>query len=205
MSFRQPSVTISKLIQRIIDGRDIRASVEPLRKNPRQAIALLLPLLDGRKEVRPAEGVDVRDADDNIMQALSILARENVEHVVALLHAELQHDRMQPAFSLAWTLAHLDDRAALGVLVTAVRHRDAYVRWAACTGLRRLQAAETRDILNRAASDRSSMVRLEAVEALEHVGDESSLPALTKRLRDRYPGIQSAAQQAIKAIEQRSA
>ena len=198
-------MTIPKIIQQIIDGRDVRASVEPLRRNPHRAIAYLLPLLDGRKEVRPADSVDGRDAHNNIQEALFLLGRENVEHLASLLRAELQNDRMQPAFSLAWTLAHLGDRAALGVLVTAVRHRDAYVRWAACTGLRRLQAEETRDTLNLAASDRSSMVRLEAVEALEHVGDQSSIPVLRKRLRDRYPGIQSAAERAIKAIEQRSA
>jgi HEAT repeat protein len=138
------------------------------------------------------------------METLSRLAREDVGHLVALLRAELQHDRMQPAFSLAWTLAHLDDPAALGVLMTAVRHRDAYVRWAACIGLRRLRAVEARALLNVAAADRSSLVRSEAVEALEQQGDTSSLPVLTKRLQDRYPGIQLAAKQAIGAIERRT-
>jgi len=36
------------------------------------------------------------------------------------------------------------------------------------------------------------------------IGDSSSLPVLTKRLHDRYPGIQLAAKQATGAIERRT-
>lgn len=197
-------MTIAEIVQSIIDGLDLPANVALLQEHRREAIAYLLPLLDGRMPVVQAEGVDGRDAHDNIMEALFRLGREDVDHLVTLLRAELQHDRMQPAFSLAWTLAHLDDRAALDVLTTGVRHRDAYVRWAACIGLRRLGAPESLGLLNAAAADRSSDVRLEAVEALARQGDASSLPVLTKRLQDRYPGIQDAARQAIDAIERRT-
>ena len=198
-------MTIAKIVQHIIDGQNLAANVALLQKDRRKAIAYLLPFLDGTMQVVPAVGVDGRDAHDNIMGALFRLGREDVEYLVGLLRAELQHDRMQPAFSLAWALAYLDDRAALDVLMTAVRHRDAYVRWAACIGLRRLRVEEARALLNLAAADRSSLVRLEAVEALEDQGDLSSLPMLTKRLQDRYPGIRLAAEKAIAAIELRTA
>ena len=195
---------IAGVIQDIVDGRDIASSVTRLQPQRRKAIAYLLTLLDGRWTFVPAEGVDGRDAHDNLAEALFLLGREDVNHLVALLRTELRHDRMQPAFSLAWTLAHLEDRAALDVLMTAVRHRDAYVRWAGSIGLRRVRAEEALAARNAAAADRSSLVRGEAVEALAQQGDTSSLPVLTKRLRDRYPGIQAAAKRAIEAIERRT-
>ena len=198
-------MTIAEIVQCIMDGRGVPANVALLQKDRRKAIAYLLSVLEGGRSLVQAEGVDGRDAHDNLAGALFQLGREDVGHLVALLRAELQHNRMQPAFSLAWALAHLDDRAALDVMMTAVRHRDAYVRWAACIGLRRLHAEEARALLNAAAADRSSLVRSEAVEALEQQGDTSSLPVLTKRLHDRYPGIQLAARQAISAIERRTA
>jgi HEAT repeat protein len=42
------------------------------------------------------------------------------------------------------------------------------------------------------------------VEALIRAGDETSLPVLEKRLRDRYPGIRETAARAIDAIKRRT-
>ena len=195
---------IAGIIQDIVDGRNIASSVTRLQPQRRKAIAYLLTVLDGRRTVVPANGVDGRDAHDNLAEALLLLGREDIDHLVALLRAALRRDGMQPAFSLTWTLAHLDDRTALDVLMTAVRHRDAYVRWAGSIGLRRLGAEEALAALNAAAADRSSLVRGEAVDALAQQGDASSLPVLTKRLGDRYPGIQAAAKRAIETIERRT-
>ena len=54
-----------------------------------------------------------------------------------------------------------------------------------------LGAVEARALLNVAAADRSSLVRSEAVEALEQQDDTSSLPVLTKRLRAFHPVLTS--------------
>src|SRR2546425_439917 len=80
--------------------------------------------------------------------------------------------------AIAYLPSVLDGSRRL-VPVEGVDGRDAHD--SLVEALFRLGAVEARALLNVAAADRSSLVRSEAVEALEQQGDTSSLPVLTKR------------------------
>ena len=163
----------------------------------------LLGVFDGSIQYRPPAGEDPREAYERALGALGEWGSGDIDFLVDLLERELPSGKNEPAFSLAWVLAHLDTPSRVDPLMKAIRHPDQYVRWAACEGLRLARASRARALLNAAAADRSSLVRGSAVEALQSIGDATSLPVLEKRLRDRYPGIRVAAAKAARAIRKR--
>jgi HEAT repeat protein len=194
---------IPEAVRDILDGKDFARNVRLLKPERREAIRYLLGVFDGTIEHRLAPGEDPRDAHEAGLAALGELGRGDVDFLVTLLERELLSNKNEPAFSLAWVLAHLDTPRRVEPLMKAIRHQDEFVRWAACEGLRRARAKRARALLNAAASDRSSLVRGTAVDALKSIGDETSLAVLEKRLRDRYPGIRVAAAKAARAIRKR--
>lgn len=194
---------IPEVVRDILDGKDFARNVRLLKPQRREAIRYLLGVLDGTIAYHLAPGVDARDAHDACTGAVAELGKGDVDFLVALLERELPSGKNQPAFSLAWVLAHLDTPGRVEPLMKAIRHKDEFVRWAACEGLRRARAKRARVLLNAAAADRSSLVRSTAVDALRSIGDATSLPVLEKRLRDRYPGIRVAAANAARAIRAR--
>lgn len=197
--------SIPEVVQRIADGQDVDANVDLLRAHRRPAITHLLSALSGEAGIVLGPGVDYRDACDRLLEAVTAVGRDDVDYVIALLREQLDLGSEEPAFSLTWAVAQMNDRTTLDVLIAALHHRVWDVRWAACIGLRRLRAPEALEHLNAAAKDRAADVRGEAVDALLEQGDASSLPVLRKRLNDRFPGIQLAAKNAIDAIERRLA
>jgi hypothetical protein len=198
-----PSPAIAGIVQHVIDGVDVAGNIRRLKPRAREAIAHLLRIVEGKAPFVPSAGVDLRDAYDRVSDAVSALGADDPGYLADLLRAALRTGAHQPAFSLAWGLAHMDAKEAVEPMLLAMGHRDEYVRWAACTGLRRQRVARARPLLVEAAAARSSMVRHEAVIALRSLGDENALPVLKKRLADRYPGIREAAAEAIAAIEAR--
>ena len=204
-SLEEPPVvteSIDEIVQRIANDQDRAANIALLKAHRREAIARVLATLATGEGVVLAPGVDYRDACDRLLDSVTALGRDDVEYVIALLREELARES-EESFSLTWAVAQMNDPATLTVLVSALHHRVADVRWAACVGLRRLRTPEALEHLNAAAADRASDVRGEAVDALLEQGDASSLPILRKRLNDRYPSIQQAAKNAIYAIERR--
>jgi HEAT repeat protein len=197
------SATIAGIARDVIDGKDVPENIRRLKPRAREAIAHFVSILEGKAPFAPSPGVDLRDAYEQVTNAICALGADDPGHLADLLRAALRTGAHQPAFSLAWGLAHMDAKEAVEPLVLAMGHRDEYVRWAACIGLRRRRVARARPLLVEAAAARSSVVRHEAVIALRSLGDETALPVLKKRLADRYPGIRDAAAEAIDAIEAR--
>jgi HEAT repeat protein len=196
-------VEIPPVARELLDGKDFEENLNRLKTRHREAIHYFLSVLSGQTDYKPATGVHPVDASDAAIGAISALGKNDVEFLLGLLVSALQSSDMQPAFSLAWVLAHLDAKEAIDTLMLAMRHKNEFVRWAACIGLKRYASKRARPLLNAAAADRSSMVRSTAVEALKIVGDATSLAPLEKCLRDRFPGIRSAAAEAIEAIKKR--
>jgi HEAT repeat protein len=195
---------IPEVVHDILNGKDVARNVRLLEPERREAIRYLLALLDGTTAYHLAPGVDPRDAHVEALNAVAHLGKGDIDYLVDALERELPFNRIQPAFSLAWVLAHLDTPKRVEPLMKAIRHKDRFVRWAACEGLRRARAKRARALLNAAAADRCSLVRGTAVDALKSIGDETSLPVLEKRLGDRYPGIRAAAAKAAAAIRRRT-
>ena len=200
---RWPSVEIALAARDLLDGKDFEANLNRLKTRHREAIQYFLSVLSGQTNYKPAKGVHPVDASDAALAAISALGKHDVDFLIDLLTSALESPDINPAFSLAWVLAHLDAKEAIETLMLAMQHKNEYVRWAACTGLQRYASKRARPLLNAAARDRSSMVRSSAVEALKTIGDETSLAPLENCLRDRFPGIRSAAAEAIDAIRKR--
>ena len=106
---------LSDIVRDVMNGRDLAATIERLRADRRAAIDHLLSVLDGSTKYELAKDVDLRDAHDNLHSALAALGADDVEYLIALLRDALTTENHQPAYSLTWVLAHLDDRAAVDV------------------------------------------------------------------------------------------
>jgi HEAT repeat protein len=197
-------MTVPEIVRDLLDGKAFDRNLGRLRARRREAILHLLAVLGGEADYTFGPGVHPIDALDTAHAALSLLGAGDPDFVIELLQDALRSPAYHPARPLALAVADLGTAKTVEPLMEAIRHRDEWVRDAACDGLRRARARRALPSLNRAALDRSSTVRSSAVRALKTLGDRTSLPFLKRRLRDRYPGIRTAALEAIKAIEKRT-
>ena len=196
-------MTIAEIIQRILDGGSTNDGLQLLQKRPRAAIRHLLRAVEGKALDPTLSGGEQREAADTAIAVLCLLGASHPELLIAFLERNLVSGTTNSSFALTWALAHSRTTGGLSVSTRALEHKDRFVRWAACKDLARRRGAAVRSLLNKAASDRASLVRSTAVEALITTGDETSLPVLEKGLRDRYPGIRKLAARAIDAINRR--
>jgi hypothetical protein len=197
-------MTESEVAHEISRGAHLKTHAQTLnaRLGVRGAIEYLLGYPDGCLRYELDVSAHPRDVHDNVNEAVALIARGEPEILTELLEDEFSRGEAQKfAFWLAWTLAHLHHSGAASVLSTGVQHKDQYVRWACCEGLKNLSDSSLVPLLNKASKDRSSMVRSCAVSALARFGDESSIPYLELRLKDKYAGIVKAAKEGISRIQ----
>jgi len=197
-------MTVPEIVRDLLDGNDFDRNLRRLHAHRREAIVYLLAVLGGETPYEFGPGVHPIDALDAAHAAIRVLGAAEPDFVIGLLQDALGSPAHHPAAPLALAVADLGTAKMVEPLMVAIRHRDEWVREAACGGLRRARARRALPLLNKAALDRSSTVRSSAVKALKTLGDRTSLPFLQKRLKDRYPGIRTAAMAAIKAIEKRA-
>lgn len=195
--------SIRGAIKRILKGQSSGDDLQLFRQDPDTAIRQLLGIVEGKTFDRTHSGLEQREAADAAIAALCALGASHAKLLIAFLERSLGSGSASTSFALMWALAHSNTTTGLDVSAKALEHEDRFVRWAACKDLARRRPERVRSLLNRAASDRTSLVRSTAVEALITAGDETSLPVLEKRLRDRYPGIRASAAKAIAAVNTR--
>jgi HEAT repeat protein len=196
-------MTTREIVNRLLQGESFDRGLERLQKRPRAAIRQLHHAVEGKALDTAVSGVQQREAGDIATAALCALGASHAELLIEFLDRHLVNGTSSSSFALTWALAHSGTTAGLRTSAKALEHKDRFVRWAACTDLARRRGDGICFLLNKAASDRASLVRSTAVEALISSGDHTSLPVLENRLRDRYPGIRGAAAKAIDAINAR--
>jgi hypothetical protein len=200
----RPTKTIRAIIQSILNGESFDHGLELLQERPRAAIRHLLRVIQGEAFEPTHSALQQREASDAAIAALCSVGASHPELLIGFLERSLVSGPPSSSFALTWALAHSDTTSGLPASAKALQHADRFVRWAACKDLARRRPDNVRALLTKASSDRASLVRSTAVEALIRAGDETSLPVLEKRLRDRYPGIRETAARAIDAIKRRT-
>ena len=197
------TASIRAIIQSVLNGESFDHGLRLLQNRPHTAIRHLLRVVDGKAFDPSHSGPQQREAADTAIAALCLLGASHPKLLIAFLDRSLVSGTTASSFALTWALAHSDTTSGLRSSAKALEHEDRFVRWAACKDLARRRGHRVRSLLNKAVNDRVSLVRSTAVEALITAGDETSLPVLEKRLRDRYPGIRETAARAIASINRR--
>jgi hypothetical protein len=146
-----------------------------------------------------------RDHYEERLAALARLAVEYPNDIMALYHAGA-FDHM----SLVWCLQGQSSNAVMDLFHEALKHSNPYVRWAAAEGIDKSGRRDQAAVFVEAIKDRSHLVKGVAVEYLKRHGDASALPGLMhlaglKSMRRNSPGTVKTAEEAIKAIRERSA
>jgi HEAT repeat protein len=145
-----------------------------------------------------------RDQYEERLAALARLAVEHSHEIIALYHAGA-FDPMP----LVWCLQGQSSHAVMDLFYEALKHRNPYVRWAAAAGIDKSGRSDQAAVFVEALKDRSHLVKGVALGYLKQHGDVSALPGLThlaglKSLRSTSPGTVKTAEEAIKAIRNRS-
>jgi HEAT repeat protein len=122
-------------------------------------------------------GVDVRDLDDQEVDAFSIAKDERVVSMVSGVTSV-------PSAESLRALGRLADRRHIDVITKHVEASDTGLRRAAAEALSRISSPRTIDALTGLSKDEDTEVRRWATRGLAYIADPSSSPPLVERLGD---------------------
>jgi HEAT repeat protein len=144
------------------------------------------------------------DAGDDAADELARAARANLPEVLELLRTS-----RADTVPLVWCLQGQTTDAVLDVLLEAVKHKDAQVRWAAVEGLKHFTQPAHIPVFIAALRDRSHLVKGVAVEWLARHGDVRAIARLQQLIAlpsmiKTSPGMVKEAQKAIRRLSARA-
>lgn len=137
------------------------------------------------------------DEGDEAAAELARAAASQFDEVIDLYRAT-QGD----AFALVWCLQGRTEERVIDLFLSAFKHHDAQVRWAAIEGLKHSRRPSLIPVFINALKDRSHLVKLVAVEWLKSNGDARALGPLERiislpSMARTSPGIVRTAREAI--------
>lgn len=194
-------------------GGEVAESVEQLQSDAadvRQTGARQLAEMKGeRSESIPAliESLDDPDADVRRLSAAALgrqgaTASEAIDPLIERLPLE---DNQSAQLAIAYAIVQIDPSRTepLNVLLNSVRRREV----GSIVKLQQMgpAAKDAVPVLIDVLRSSRSLIRLQAVKALEAIGNDaqSALPALRRMTNDRDESLRDAATSAIQAIEQK--
>jgi hypothetical protein len=152
---------IDRLIGRVV--RYGAFSAEGRRAIERLA-AIGAPAIDGMRAILehpPPTDLHPIDLSDSVLAFFAALARSMPGKLIELLPT------WPDPVMLYWALGQADDRDSLVALIDGLRHKNLYVRWAAAESLVRRRDPRSVPALIGVLKDRSGLVRMTVVQAME--------------------------------------
>ena len=151
----------------------------------------------------PRSDLHPRDLHDTISDVFWEFARQDPNGLI---------DRLDQIgeFRVYWALGAAKDKRSFETLITGLKSKDVYNRWAAVESLIRRKCQEAVDPLLAMLNDRSSTVKGRIVFAMKSsrmLRRTNAIPGLNrlianKSLQKHSPGIVSAAREVLKMIKQ---
>ena len=166
-------------LRALVSRWDYDRSARELVAMGKAALERILDASDGHGSL-DEPGADGRQYEDGLHAAVAAFAAQDMDRVLAAMKAR-RWDDTTIAFS---GIARVPDARVPPFLKSAFASKDAFTRQRAVTLLGMQRGAEAVTTLVTALSDRSSDVRIAAIDALAEVGDPAAIPpleALAKR------------------------
>jgi HEAT repeat protein len=188
-----------------LSTHDFRPVVKKLLGFGEPALVRLVEAIDGTRPVEWSREMDYRDLADNQMVALSALGEKYPDRLVTLMSSK----RRLEISTLVWSVGQMKTTKVAPVLIQALSSKNQTCRWAAATGLKERGNASAVPALIKCLRDRASNVRSASIAALARHGDERAVKPLSVALaaasNQRYPGIVSSIEAALKKARSRAA
>jgi HEAT repeat protein len=144
------------------------------------------------------------DADERRLRAILLALtkpRSDDDDISHIIITYLVHKSDLVVAEAIDALRRQEDRGVAVRVCSLINHESPYVRGAVLRYIRRLDIGDPRRILLDSLKDPHFIVRENAVDELEELGDPSLIPMLKPLLLDPHPDVRQAADTAIKYLE----
>ena len=133
----------------------------------------ILPLFLGQPQLAAAKAVEYLTDDPGRVPVLELLGTLKQASAIPFLKGLVDSDK--PAYIVSPvlnSLAEIGGAESVSAVASALGHTDAAIRRAACSAMAKMHADAPAVLITRVLSDSDEAVRLIAVRALSHYGDE---------------------------------
>jgi HEAT repeat protein len=172
-----------------------------LRPYGLKAINRLLDYKSGRVSVD--KDINVRDAHENISEALIEIGKLHSDYVIDLFDKELDNPKSKDLQTLTNIVGKLGNNRALEYLDKGLTYQNEGIRESCISALFKLDGPTKADAYVRALDDISESVQLAGIRGLRMVGDKKAITKLDRYNNSDNNLLKTEARRAIEDINRR--